>query len=57
MQLLEQEILPKLEKLKEAKRNLLEFQGVESELEKTQNLIVAYEYSKFSVYHYNPESN
>lgn len=46
-QLLNDEIMPKLEKLREAKRVWMEFQQIETELEKTKQLIVAYEYYHF----------
>ncbi|KAI8911125.1 condensin subunit [Gorgonomyces haynaldii] len=44
--LLESEVLPKLEKLREAKRVLLEFQNIERELEKTRMVVIAFEYHK-----------
>jgi structural maintenance of chromosome 2 len=45
---LEQEVVPKLDKLKEAKRTLIEFQAIEAELNKTTKLIVAHDYDKYS---------
>lgn len=48
-QLLETEIGPKLDKLREAKRTFLEYQKMASELDHLRRLIIAYDYVKYEV--------
>jgi structural maintenance of chromosome 2 len=45
MKLLDNEILPKLENLREAKRVWMEFQQVETELEHIKHILIAYDYA------------
>lgn len=48
LQLLQEEIEPKLETLRAEKRMFLEFQQVQSDLERTEKIVGAYDYVKYS---------
>lgn len=49
MQLLAEEIGPKLDKYRKEKKSYLEFQKIQSELDQIRRLVIAYEYKTLEV--------
>ncbi len=49
-QLLAEEIVPKLDKLRGEKRAYLEFQKTQTEIERLSRIVVSYDYSRYEVF-------